>query len=148
MKLVAISTDGQLAEPIERWPDFVQHVIAATLNQYAKAGCKAPWLGYLAVEADQCIGTCAFKTPPVDERVEIAYFTFPGNEGRGVATEMARQLIEMARTTQPTICIYAQTLPEMSASTRVLEKLDFRFTTEVNHPEDGSVWEWELFDNK
>jgi RimJ/RimL family protein N-acetyltransferase len=82
----------------------------------------------------------------MDGRVEIAYFTFPGNEGRGIATAMAKALLGLAKRASPMIRIYAQTLPQHSASTRVLEKLGFQQTVEVDHPEDGKVWEWELMD--
>lgn len=37
-----------------------------------------------------------------------------------------------------------QTLRETNASTRILTKLRFGLRGEVDHPEDGLVWEWEL----
>lgn len=86
-------------------------------------------------------GTCAFKTPPASNEVEIAYFTCPENEGRGVATAMAQSLVDIA-TKNGVGRIKAQTLPEKNASTRILEKLGFRFSCQVMHPEDSEVWEW------
>jgi RimJ/RimL family protein N-acetyltransferase len=83
----------------------------------------------------------------VNRRVEIAYFTFPGNEGQGMAISMANQLIELAMRADPTVQIFAHTLPELNASTRVLEKLGFKKTNEIAHPEDGRVWEWVLIEN-
>ena len=56
---------------------------------------------------------------------EIAYFTFPEFEGRGIATAMARELLDLAKTAEPGIVVTAQTLPQHNASTRILEKLDF-----------------------
>ena len=50
-----------------------------------------PWLGYFALRNSVCIGTCGFKGPPENNRVEIAYFTFPEYEGRGYATQMAER---------------------------------------------------------
>jgi hypothetical protein len=32
----------------------------------------------------------------------------------------------------------------LNASTRVLEKTGFRFESELDHPEDGRIWEWVL----
>ncbi len=55
---------------------------------------------------------------------------------------MAQELIEIARKENPEISIRAQTLPEKSASTAILGKLGFRFEGAVEHPEDGTVWEW------
>nr|WP_255581726.1 GNAT family protein [Cupriavidus sp. AU9028] len=102
-----------------------------------------PWGGYLAEEDGQFVGTCAYKTPPQSGQVEIAYFTFPGQEGRGVATRMARQLIGIAQR-EGVAVVVAQTLPEPGASTAILQKLGFRRAGEVIHPEDGLVWQWEL----
>lgn len=48
--------------------------------------------GYLVLETDTIVGTCAFRSPPRSGEVEIAYFTFPEFEGRGFTTEMARHL--------------------------------------------------------
>lgn len=103
-------------------------------------------LGYLVVEGEsqQLAGTCSFKGPPDDGgAVEIAYFTFPGFEGRGIATEMARFLVERAREDERVRAVIAHTAPEHGASTRVLEKIGMTFAGEAQ--EDGSpVWRWQL----
>lgn len=101
-----------------------------------------PWAGYLVKEGGQYVGTCAYKSQPVQGVVEIAYFTFPEHQGRGVATQMARRLIDLAAEHGITR-IKAQTLPEPSASTRILLKLGFVNVGTVHHPEDGPVWEWQ-----
>ena len=44
----------------------------------------------------------------------------------------------------PAVLAAAQTLPERNASHRILEKLGFRHITTIDHPEDGTVWEWQL----
>jgi RimJ/RimL family protein N-acetyltransferase len=93
-------------------------------------------------EGEAVVGTCGFKGPPAGSRVEIAYFTLPGYEGRGVATRMTHQLLRLAEAQDPTVLIAAQTLREHGASTRILQKLGFELWGEVNHPEDGLVWEW------
>jgi RimJ/RimL family protein N-acetyltransferase len=95
-----------------------------------------------APEDGSCVGTCGFKSVPRDGRVEIAYFSFPGNEGRGVATRMAAALVEIARGTDARVAVAAQTLPQESASTSVLKKLGFEHVDTLEHPEDGTVWEW------
>jgi hypothetical protein len=40
--------------------------------------------------------------------------------------------------------IAAQTLPNESASTTILRKLEFALVGSINHPEDGKVLEWQL----
>ncbi|MCB0165415.1 MAG: GNAT family N-acetyltransferase [Anaerolineae bacterium] len=89
-----------------------------------------------------CVGTCGFKSPPENNRVEIAYFTFPDYEGKGIATQMARALVTIAVEADLRIDVAAQTLPVDSASTTILRKLGFENTGTVIHPEDGAVWEW------
>jgi RimJ/RimL family protein N-acetyltransferase len=146
VKLIEMTPEGTIASPIGQVPDIAREVMKSSAAMYHIAGYQPPWIGYLALDGASYVGACAFKTPPVDGRVEIAYFTFPGNEGRGVATSMARALIILAKRASPMIRIYAQTLPQYSASTRVLQKLGFEQTAEVDHPEDGKVWEWELIE--
>ena len=105
-----------------------------------------PWVGYLALDAPtRCVvGTCGFKgEPDADGGVEIAYFTFPGEEGRGVATVMAKALAGVASAEPSVGVVRAHTLPERNASCRVLEKTGFRFVGDTIDPEDGPVWRWE-----
>lgn len=103
-----------------------------------------PWIGYLALTKATPVGSCGFKSPPVGNRVEIAYFTFPEFEGRGFATAMAAELVNLAQQHMPLATIAAQTLPERNASHRVLERLGFSRVDTINHPEDGVVLEWQL----
>lgn len=143
MEFIAITEHGRPERSIDATPGIAAEVMHGTAAMYAVSGYRPPWIGYLARLQGECVGTCAFKAPPSAGRVEIAYFTFPGHEGKGVATEMARRLMQIAWTEEPTAILCAQTLPERSASTRVLEKLGFHLAAERMHPEDGRVWHWE-----
>jgi len=118
-------------------------VIEATRNLYRSRGFLVPWVCYLAVVGSKCVGTCGFTKPPKDGQVEIAYFTFPENEGRGVATKMAKRLVEIALNARMEgLQIIAHTLPTRSASTCILEKVGFVCDGELEHEEDGKVWKW------
>lgn len=149
-RLIPIERDGELEEPVANLPEVGLVACAWTAELYESVGFEPPWIGYVAVDEGVAIGTCSFKGPPVPSdwtehgRVEIAYFTFPGGEDRGHATEMARALVALAREEDPDVVIAAQTLPEQNASTRVLEKVGFILLEEVDHPDDGFVWEWRL----
>ena len=125
-------------------PEIAADVIPATVALYDSAGFEPPWIGYIAVTGSTPVGTCGFKSPPVDGRVEIAYFTFPDFEGRGLGTAMAAELVQIARRHDPAAVIAAQTLPARNPSHRVLEKLGFEHVSTLEHPEDGQVWEWQL----
>ena len=99
-------------------------------------------MGYLVLEEDTIVRTCAFRSPPRNGEVEIAYFTFPEIEGRGLAAEMAWHLIEIAQATAPGIRIFA--LAKKNASNRILGKLEFNFAEETRDEDDRVVWRWEL----
>jgi len=122
----------------------VRDVVAATLAWYAREPRGAPWLGYLAGDGEtrRMVGTCSFKTAPRGGAVEIAYYTFPGLEGRGYATAMAGALLRIAEA-HGVDRVCAQTAPEPSASTRILEKLGFARAGEALDEEIGTAWVWE-----
>ena len=144
MELIAITESGATAKPVPSAPEIAAEVVESMTQLYRAVGYEPPWIGYLAIEQGACVGICGFKSPPQDNRVEIAYFTFPGNESRGVATRMASELIGLALDKMPAVTVAAQTLPEENASTSVLKKLRFRLAGTLEHPEDGQVWEWHL----
>lgn len=144
MRFVAIPQNGLPEDPVVSWPVIAADVASSYATFYDVIGHRPPWIGYLAVVGDECVGTCGFKGPPVSNRVEIAYFTFPDFEGRGMATEMARHLIAIAREGGTGLIVAAQTLPLEGASTRILRKLGFEHVATVDHDEDGMIWEWQL----
>ncbi|MCA9392840.1 MAG: GNAT family N-acetyltransferase [Candidatus Omnitrophica bacterium] len=123
-------------------PELMAQLISLTRALYQKVGYIPPWICYFAYDRKQCTGTCGFKYPPRENKVEIAYFTFPGFEGKGYASEMVKELIQLANSSDANITITARTLCEKNASTRILEKSGFQLIGEVNDEEDGIVWEW------
>lgn len=143
MKLIEIGENGSLLRDVAL-DDFLQEVIEATVAHYQRTGFVPPWIGYVGVDGGVPLGVCGFKGPPADGRVEIAYGTAPGHEGKGVATALARELVKIAHSADSSLTVIAQTLPEENASTSILKKLCFRMTGMVEHPDDGLVWEWEL----
>jgi [ribosomal protein S5]-alanine N-acetyltransferase len=142
MQLVLIPRAGDVSLSGIAPPEAATAVIESTVQLYERRGYVEPWVGYLAVEGGICVGSCAFTSAPVGNIAEIAYFTFPGFEKRGIATRMAQCLISIARECDPSVRIVAHTLMEENASTHVLKKLGFVFTGTVDHPEDGKIWEW------
>jgi RimJ/RimL family protein N-acetyltransferase len=124
--------------------ELVGSIVAAMNGVYRRSGFIRPWIGYIAVSQGQPIGACGFKSPPCENRVEIAYGTFGDFQGRGVATAMAKELLRIAKQEEPGIVVTAQTLPGPGASASILTKLGFHCRGPVEHPEDGTVWDWEL----
>jgi RimJ/RimL family protein N-acetyltransferase len=160
-RIALIKIGRTLAESLDKGPEhfesayqlelgpvteLVRQTVGPASTKAAEEGPVSPWGGYLAIDEVQrsVVGTCAYKGGPKDGTVEIAYFTFPGFEGHGYATAMARRLIECAKESHEVTRIIARTLPELSASTTILKKIGMRLVGDVVDPDDGTVWEWEL----
>lgn len=125
---------------------LIEQVIAAQIALYARTNATAPWIGYFARRADTgaILGSCSFVGPPKDGQVEIAYFTFPDFEGRGVARQAASLLIDKAKQSGAVSIVYAHTLPTEGASTRILTRLGFTQTGLAHDDDAGTVWRWDL----
>jgi RimJ/RimL family protein N-acetyltransferase len=142
MEFVEINADGTLSAGAMPLPEAARSAVEATVQLYSRVGWIRPWIGYLAFEDHECVGTCAFTSAPRDGAVEIAYFTFPGREGRGVATRMAERLVSIAGKSAPQVSVTAHTLPQENASTRILRRIGFELMGPADHPEDGPIWVW------
>jgi RimJ/RimL family protein N-acetyltransferase len=130
------------AETLQANPALAE-IVRATLDLYQRRGFQPPWIGYVGREDGVYVGGCGFASPPRDGEVEIAYFTFPQHEGKGVATRMASELLRMTRPhAGPALRYVAHTLPQAGASTAILRKLGFQMVGSIQHPEDGVVWKW------
>lgn len=142
--LVHIDQAGSPGRPIQAMPEVIRDNCVATASFYKIVGFEPPWIGYISLAEGKPVGGGAFKGPPRDNRVEIAYYTLEELEGRGFATATASELINIARSAVPTITVAAQTLPTPNASNALLKKLGFVLQGSLIHPEDGEVWEWQL----
>ena len=142
MQLVSIPRDGDVALAGIALPEVAKAVVASTVQLYERRGYVEPWVGYLALEEGNWVGACGFTSPPAEQVAEIAYFTFPDFEKRGIATRMAQRLVLIAQERDPSVKIIAHTLTEDNASNHILKKLGFAFSGTVDHPEDGKIWEW------
>ena len=76
--------------------EIVAFVAQAQLALYERTGAVAPWIGYFARAGETLVGACSFTGMPADGAVEIAYFTIPPYEGRGIASQMAGLLVAIA----------------------------------------------------
>src|SRR5436190_19622442 len=141
MHLIPISREGSVRLSDVTLPELAMSVMTQTVQLYERRGYVEPWVGYLAVEGGNCVGTCGFTSPPPRGVAEIAYFTFPDFEKRGVATRMAQCLSSIPQECAPTVKIIAHTSTEQNASTQVLTKLGYLRPAAVNDPEDGNIRE-------
>ncbi len=119
-------------------PDWLARMRASTVAD--------PWVyGFrvLLRDAGVVVGSGGFKGPPVDGVVEIAYSTDSAHTGKGYATEVAQALFDYATSRSEVRLVRAHTLPDGSASKRILAKCGFRYVGEVIDPEDGPVSRFE-----
>jgi len=124
-------------------PKFLE-VYHHQIKYYNEIGFHLPWIGYIAYSEGKVIGTCSFKGAPKNGKVEIAYFTFPEQEGKGFGNLMCACLVEIAKASDPHVVVSARTLPHHNASTSILKKNGFTLRDAVKDSEDGEVWEWIL----
>ena len=127
-------------------------VSPAWLAQLRASSAADPWTHGFAVvhrESDSVVGSVGFKGPP-DEAgmVEIAYGIVPGFQAQRYATEAAAAGVAFAFADGRVRVVRAHTLPTHNASTRVLAKCGFARIGEVEDPEDGLVWRWELVQDR
>jgi ribosomal-protein-alanine N-acetyltransferase len=144
VRLLPIDRSGAVDPCAGLLPPAIEQNCAGTAAFYEVVGFEPPWIGYVCIAGERAAGNAAFKGAPREGRVEIAYFTLPELEGKGIATATAAELVRIAREARPGVLVAAQTLPAAGASTRVLQKMGFTHRGSVMHPEDGEVWEWQL----
>ncbi len=141
MTLQPINIDEDKTKEIYANADC-QDVLKTYDDFYKKIGFNLPWVGYFIIRDNKVTGVCGFTGQPKNGKVEIAYHTFKQLEGQGIATTSCKQLVLIAKKTDPEIIITAKTLPETNASTKILERNGFEFSGMVKDEEIGDAWEW------
>lgn len=104
------------------------------------------WGSYFIIDKvrKELLGTCCFKGKPDDLNiVEIGYEIKTAYQNNGLATEVAKALVQFA-ISQGVSGIRAHTLNEVNPSVKVLQKSGFHFEKEINDPADGIIWQWLL----
>ena len=129
------------------WPHFPEafNLLAGSLA--ASDFQRSDWSHYFFIHpADKLlIGSGCFKSSP-DEfgQVEIGYEIASEYWNCGYATETARALIDFAFIHEPVKAVVAHTLAEENASSRVLQKVGMKFISEIDNPDDGKIWRWQV----
>jgi [ribosomal protein S5]-alanine N-acetyltransferase len=76
--------------------------------------------------------------------VEIGYEIATEHWNRGFATETAKAMIDYAFAHEEVKAVIAHTLAEKNASNNVLQKVGMTFIAELNNPETGKIWRWQI----
>jgi len=130
-----------------KWPEFGTPIFEYSLAQIKKNPNSAKWWIYLPIliTENTLVGSCGYKGAPNEEgMVEIGYEVAENYRNRGLATEIAKLLVQQAFEDEKVNIIQAHTIEEANASTRVLEKCGFKKVGTFEDEEDGLVWRWEL----
>lgn len=141
MKLRAIKQQEDKTNELYASADC-QTLLAMYDDFYPKIGFNFPWVAYFVVRQDQIVGSCSFVGQPKDGKVELAYWTFMEFERQGIASFACKELVAIAKQTDPMVTITAKTAPEKNASTKILEYNNFVFTEIVQDDEIGDAWLW------
>ncbi len=129
------------------WTEFGTAALQYSLDKLSVESEEAGWWTYFPIhkEDNRLIGSGGYKGKPGPEgMVEIGYEICPEYRNKGLATEMAKSLVESAFACSQVKIVSAHTLGEPNASTKVLLKCGFKKSAEINDPDNGLLWRWEL----
>jgi [ribosomal protein S5]-alanine N-acetyltransferase len=129
------------------WTAFGTGPLRHAIDRLSKNKEESNWWGYFPIhkQDNKLIGNGGYKGPPTpDGTVEFGYEITPDYRNRGFATEFAKGLIENAFKDNRVKLLIAHTLGHENPSTNVLRKCGFEKAGEMNDPDDGLIWRWEL----
>lgn len=129
------------------WTEFGIEALQYSLDRLLESEKEINWWTYLPIhkQDNKLIGSGGYKGKPTsDGIVELGYEIAKTYRNRGLATEMTKGLIENAFNDKRVKSIIAHTLGHINPSTKVLTNCGFRKIEEINDPEEGIIWKWEL----
>ncbi len=141
LMIYEISQDGKVNVPVDSQNPKIQEALKAAQEHYGRVGFKRPWVCFLAFEKGECVGSCGFKSPPKDGKVQIAYVPFPG-QSQEVAADMVRKLHEITNFHDKNLTVTVRTPLEEKASSSLLKRLGFVNEGTVDDPQAGKMLEW------
>jgi len=129
-----------------QWTEFGEGPFRWTYDKYIENERNQQWLSYMPVLKEEkiLVGNCGFKGFPNNGMVEIGYEVAIDYRGKGYATEIARTLIDHAFKQPGIHMVQAHTLAAENESVAVLRKCGMKKTEEIEDPDDGKIWRWEL----
>ncbi|MFI5135580.1 MAG: GNAT family N-acetyltransferase [Chitinophagales bacterium] len=129
------------------WSEAGEAAFRFSLEKISSFPDEKIWWTYLPIlkSENKLIGSGGYKGKP-DENgiVEFGYEIAVAYRNRGLATEMAKGLIQFAFKSDLVQVVMAHTLAEENASVKVLRKCGLQFINEENDDEAGKVWRWEM----
>ncbi|MBD2102500.1 GNAT family N-acetyltransferase [Leptolyngbya sp. FACHB-261] len=147
-----LRSKSELAEMLQvtvpkSWPHFPEAFSLPADEARESSPDLREWHGYFFIHPEEgmLVGNGGFKGPPDESgTVEIGYEIASEYWNRGFATEAAQQLIDCAFAHEAVQVVMAHTLAERNASNRVLQKVGMTFIAEIDDPEEGKLWRWQI----
>lgn len=130
----------------KKWTEF-RDTFTPSYHRWKAHPPLRDWWVYLIIYVPDniLIGSCGYKGEPDSSgMVEIGYEIIPSHRGKGLGTETAKGLLDHALKHSAVHKVVAHTLSEENASGHILEKLGFRQTQDINDPDEGLLWRWEI----
>lgn len=132
---------------LDNWTEFGVGALEYSLGKLSANENESGWWTYFPIhkQNNRLIGSGGYQgKPTIEGTVEIGYEITPDYRNRGLATEMTKGLIENAFRNDKVKSIIALTLGQENPSTKVLTKCGFDKIEEINDPDEGIIWKWEL----
>ncbi|QRR04301.1 GNAT family N-acetyltransferase [Dyadobacter sandarakinus] len=130
----------------KKWTEF-RDTFTPSYHRWKAHPPLRDWWVYLVIHTsdNMLIGSCGYKgEPDGNGMVEIGYEIMASHRQKGLGKEIAKGLVDHAFRQSIVKKITAHTLREENPSVKILEGLGFVQTDNVNDPEDGLLWRWEL----
>ena len=131
----------------EGWPYFPEAFSLPLDESLVSDLHPTDWNGYFFIHPKDAVlvGNGGFKGEPDNSgQIEIGYEIASEYWNRGFATEAVQGMIDYAFAHEQVQIVVAHTLTETNASNRVLQKVGMRFISEIDDPDDGKIWRWQI----
>jgi [ribosomal protein S5]-alanine N-acetyltransferase len=131
----------------DSWPNFPEAFSLPASESRESEQPPTDWHGYFFIHPKDrvLVGNGGFKGKPDDSgTIEIGYEIASEHWNRGFATEAAQAMIDYAFAHKEVRAVIAHTLAEINASNSVLQKVGMKFIAEVDDPEEGKIWRWQI----
>lgn len=129
------------------WTEFGAPIFQYTKERLGEFPEDAKWWSWLPIIRSEnlLVGSCGYKgRPNAEGEVEMGYEIAASRRQLGLATEAAQALVRHAFAQPEVKKVIAHTLAEVNPSTKVLQHCGLQKVGELEDPEDGKLWRWEL----